>query len=152
MNLEIKNIPFVSLTHAELEQWQCKALPDYYDLYAKDALFVNASDLDYIAIELKKYKEEHLDYMFCPSSRVMATCPAFMSSVWVPKHSRRNKPYDYKFSTGHYHSLFELLFMDDVIQWSHSRIETKDVRTAAQIVWKLAGYKTKLNNKNAYWP
>lgn len=72
-------------------------------------------------------------------SSVWQGTPGFMSPSWVNKYSRKTSTY--RFNTGSYAGTEYLYLVDDVIQWAHRRLERKEIRTCADIIWQLAGRK-----------
>lgn len=153
MSLLVENIPFVSMHRKELEGWKKKPFSSF--LSPQETIYVCYSNLESIAKQLKKYKEDKSEfrYLGSPDTMVMASHPAFMSGSWVPKYAKRDGSYNYQFSTGHYHSLFTLLFTDDLIKWSHHQIEIKDIRSAANIIWKMSGVKehAEFSDMRGFW-
>ena len=131
---EIKHLPFIAMRKKDLDGWK--------EAKRHEGSIISFSPVEtvYVSIyNLKEIASQISDGVKYISGRVWAGMPAMMSQSWVNNYSKTT-PYNYCFSTGHYHSLWELLYVEDVIDWSHCRIkDTKVVRDAADMVWHMAG-------------
>lgn len=72
----------------------------------------------------------HCEY-YAPS--ILRGTVGLMSKSWVNEFSSK-KPYSYRFGTGSYYSTNKLLLVDDIFEWAHRRIDSKDVRSAFDII------------------
>jgi hypothetical protein len=138
LKMKTKHTSFIALSRKNaldynaLDYWE--KVQKNENFYPAETVYVSNHDLREIAVKIRKDKGTYT------SGMVWAGMPGFMCQSWVNKHSTRS---DYRFDTGHYHSLWALLLVDDIFEWVHRRIESKDVRSAADIVWKMAGKKSK---------
>jgi hypothetical protein len=136
MDLQLKNIPCIKISRRELDEWENMKVGQYFSLTAVETHYVNLSDLE---VEAAYIKKGIASGTFWRGNLIWVGTAGFMSNSWVPKYSTKETGYDYRFGTGSYCSLKELLFVDDVFEWAHRRIDSGKVRTMFDIVWQMAG-------------
>jgi len=97
-----------------------------------DPIWLKGNHIVFISLgELQKF--DFKDKYF-QQKRLFGSCPGTASSHW---QVRLEKGDNTRFSTGMYYSTEHLLFIDDVMEWSHHRREFKDIRTALDIARQL---------------
>jgi hypothetical protein len=132
--IQLNYIPFVKVNREELDQFG-KRKQDRHYLFQpkeKDIYFVHKREFDsnLFTKELKQklrtlYKDYYTPRVFCSSLGICS-----------PKVEREKSGMSDRFSYGIYWESRDLLLMDDLIEWSDRKRESKDVRSAWDLIKK----------------
>lgn len=128
---KIKHLPFIRIPRKGLDSWE--RMKQSKDKWASE---ISAIPTTFVSIHSLKEKARNPDKyskgcFFGPL--VWQGSPGLMSRSWVTKY-QLEKEHDYRFGTGGYCSSEDLLLVDDIFEWAHRRIESKDVRSAFDLI------------------
>jgi len=130
-----ENIPFAPLHKSEFNNWTRAKRNEGFNFIPVETVYVSLSDLKEIAEQLKRNSNDI-------TGMVWTGIPAFMSPAWINEYSP-TKEKSYQFATGHYRRLWDIFLVDDIFEWVHFRIKEDKIRSAADIVWRMAGNRSK---------
>ena len=121
---EMNQNPSKQIAFVAVSEWyhfsEERLLTDEIWVKSNHIVFVSPGELSKIDFGDKYFRQ----------TRLMGTCPGCASHIWQARFKRGDNT---RFETGMYYSCEHLLFIDDVIAWSHHRIEFKKIRNALDI-------------------
>jgi len=124
------HLPFVFMYKNGLDSWEKmkNTTNDWSVFHPANATYISVYDLNEKARTIEK--SNYATYMACS---IWQGEPGCMSPGWVNKNSKRTE-YSYRFNTGSYQDSSTMLLVDDMFEWAGRRRESKDVRSAWDII------------------